>query len=105
MAPVQFTPLQFDPLSEDEMIQSSRDFYIKMKQRRTVRHCSDKPVPVELIDNAILAAETAPSGANQQPWHFAVVSDQNLKHKIRPAAEEEEKQFYAHRASSKWLRL
>ena len=85
------------------MAEASKSFYRTMQGRRTVREFSDRPVPREVIENALLAAGTAPSGANMQPWHFAVVSDAEVKSKIRAAAEEEEREFYAHRASKEWL--
>ena len=90
-------------ISEKEMIKRSKEFYTDIKKRRTVREFSDKPVPKEVIDNCILAAGTAPSGANLQPWHFVVVSDPKIKKQIRKAAEEEEKEFYNKRAPKEWL--
>jgi iodotyrosine deiodinase len=74
-----------------------------MQRRRTVRSFSSDPVPFHLIESAIRAAATAPSGANQQPWKFVVVTDPEVKRKIRIAAEEEERDFYAHRAPQEWL--
>lgn len=74
-----------------------------MQRRRTVRDFSSDPVPFHLIESAIRVAATAPSGANQQPWKFLVVSDPEVKRKIRIAAEEEERDFYAHRAPQEWL--
>ena len=74
-----------------------------MHRRRTVRDFSSDPVPFHLIESAIRVAATAPSGANQQPWKFVVVSDPDVKRKIRIAAEEEERDFYAHRAPQEWL--
>jgi len=74
-----------------------------MQRRRTVRDFSSDPVPFHLIESAIRTAATAPSGANQQPWKFVVVSDPEVKRKIRIAAEEEERDFYAHRAPQEWL--
>lgn len=85
------------------MIQRSKEFYDQIKRRRTVRDFTDQPVPREIIDNCILAAGTAPNGANQQPWHFAVVSNPEVKSKIREAAEEEEREFYNGRAPDVWL--
>lgn len=86
------------------MIGQSAWFYRTMRQRRTVRDFSARPMPRAVIDNALLAAGTAPSGANMQPWHFVVVSDPGIKRKIRRAAEAEERDFYARRASAEWLR-
>ncbi len=74
-----------------------------MQTRRSVRHFSSEPVPRELIELAIAAASTSPSGANQQPWHFVAVSDPAVKRVIRIAAEAEEKQNYDHRFPDEWL--
>ena len=98
-----FEPLVFNELIPERMQQASREYYEKIKQRRTVREFSERPVPREIIENALRAAGTAPSGANMQPWHFVVVSNPEIKHKIRVAAEAEEKEFYEHRASKEWL--
>lgn len=87
----------------DEMRQRLKDFYADMDRRRTVREFSDQPVPIDLIETALKAANTAPSGANLQPWHFVVVSGPETKKKIRQAAEAEEREFYEHRASEEWL--
>ena len=100
----QFIPLtSYKIISEKEMLKRSKKFYADIKNRRTVREFSDKPVLNEVIDNCILAAGTAPSGANLQPWHFVVVSDPKIKKQIRNAAEEEEKEFYTKRAPKEWL--
>jgi nitroreductase len=99
-----FIPLSdYKILPEPEMIKRSENFYEEIKKRRTIREFSDKPVPVEIINNGIKSAGTAPNGANLQPWHFVVVSDKQIKHKIRIAAEEEEKEFYSKRAPKEWL--
>ena len=87
----------------EEMRQRLQDFYADVNRRRTVRDFSDKPVPRDVIETALLAASTAPSGANLQPWHFVVVSAAETKKKIREAAEVEEREFYEHRASEEWL--
>ena len=87
----------------DEMRRRAEAFYAEVDRRRTVRDFSDKPVPRDIIENALKAASTAPSGANLQPWHFVVVSGAETKRKIREAAEVEEREFYEHRASSEWL--
>jgi nitroreductase len=78
-------------MSEEAQLAASRQFLQTMAKRRTIRQYSDEPVPFELIENAIRAASLAPSGANQQPWTFVVVSDPQLKHQMRLAAEEEER--------------
>jgi len=85
------------------MKKSSRDFYEHVKQRRSVRFFSDKDVPVEIIENVIRAAGTSPSGANQQPWTFAVVKSMDLKQKIKDIVENEEKINYEKRMSRKWV--
>jgi nitroreductase len=99
----QFEPLIFERLSPGEQLRRSREFLARMKTRRTVRDFSHEPVPYELVENAIATAGTAPSGANQQPWTFVVVSDPDIKHQIRIAAEQEEKESYEHRMSEEWL--
>jgi len=78
-------------------------FRKEMQRRRTVRHFSDRLVPRAIIEECLLAAGTAPSGANLQPWHFVVVSQAKAKHEIRVAAEEEEQDFYQRRAPQEWL--
>ena len=85
------------------MVENSRAFFEAMDQRRTVREFSDKLVPMEIIENAIKTASSAPSGANKQPWHFVIVKDPVVKKEIRIAAEKEEKEFYNHRAPDDWL--
>ena len=87
----------------EEMRERLNDFYADVSRRRTVREFSDRPVPRDIIETALKAAGTAPSGANLQPWHFVVVSGAGTKKKIREAAEDEEKEFYEHRASAEWL--
>ena len=99
----QFQPLDFDGLSQTEQIRRSDEFLGRMLKRRSVRHFSSQPVPFELIANAIRAAGSAPSGANQQPWTFVVISDPDLKRQIRHAAEAEEKESYERRMSPEWL--
>jgi nitroreductase len=74
-----------------------------MQRRRTVRQFSDRPVPREIIEQCVLVAGSAPSGANLQPWHFVVVSDPRVKREIRIAAEQEEREFYNRRAPQEWL--
>lgn len=74
-----------------------------MQSRRTVRDFSDRPVPREVIEACLRTAGSAPSGANLQPWHFVAVADQKVKQEIRIAAEEEEREFYEHRAPKEWL--
>ncbi|MCY4466781.1 MAG: nitroreductase family protein [Chloroflexi bacterium] len=98
-----FQALQFEMLDEAEQLRRSREFVRRIAQRRSVRDFSPQPVPIELIENAIRAAGTAPSGANQQPWTFVVVSDPALKKQMRAAAEAEEKESYERRMSQEWL--
>ncbi|MGI9272331.1 MAG: nitroreductase family protein [Woeseiaceae bacterium] len=86
-----------------EMRERLATFYETVDRRRTVREFSDRAVPRDIIETALKAANTAPSGANLQPWHFAVVSGAETKKRIREAAEVEEREFYEHRASPEWL--
>ena len=98
-----FSRLEFDRIAAGESIERSRDFLDMMRKRRTVREFSSEPVPFDIIENAIRTAGTGPSGANQQPWRYVVVQDDEVKRKIREAAEAEEKESYAHRMSQEWL--
>jgi|TARA_B110000263_G_scaffold227719_1_gene220274 iodotyrosine deiodinase len=98
-----FKKLDFKQFSQKEMIQRSKSFLSEISTRRTVREFSSKPVPLEVVENCIKSAGTAPSGANKQPWTFAIVQDKKVKAKIRIAAEKEEKEFYSHRATKEWL--
>jgi len=85
------------------MIARARTFCEEIRRRRTVRDFSNQPVPREVIEYALLAAGTAPSGANLQPWHFTVITDLDMKRRIREAAEVEERDFYNGRAPQEWL--
>lgn len=96
-------PYSLERLTDQESIARTRAMRDRLKQRRTCRYFSDEPVPREVIEAAIEAAGTAPNGANHQPWHFAVVSSPDKKRAIRLAAEEEERNFYAGKASEEWL--
>jgi iodotyrosine deiodinase len=98
-----FVPLSFTERPVDEMRRRSREFNALMQRRRTIREFSDRPVPREVIEDCLRAAGSAPSGANQQPWHFIVVSDPAIKRRIRQAAEQEEYEFYHRLASDEWL--
>jgi nitroreductase len=99
------SPLNFERLPEDEMIARGQSFCELMARRRSVREFAPDPVPRQLIETAIAAANTAPSGANRQPWHFAAVSDPKVKAEIRRGAEAEEKEFYeGGRATEEWLK-
>jgi len=98
-----FVPLDFERLPEAEQLERSRAFLERMRRRRTVRDFSSQPVPYELVENAVATAATAPSGAHQQPWTFVLVSDRELKRRIREAAEEEERRSYESRMPDEWL--
>lgn len=99
-----FEPLaHYERRSDESMRRRARDFLELIRQRRTVREFSDEPVRVEVIEDCLRAAATAPSGANRQPWHFVVVSDPPTKRRIREAAEKEESDFYSWRAPPEWL--
>ncbi len=104
MAGPGFVPLtSFREYPPEEMSRRARVFLEDLRRRRTVREFAERPVPREIIERCILAAGTAPNGANMQPWHFVAVSDPALKRKIRYAAEEEEREFYSGRAPQEWL--
>lgn len=94
----------YKKIPENEMIVLSEIFNQKMQKRRSVREFSSDNVDPKIIHNCIEAAGSAPSGANKQPWHFVVVTDKNVKSKIRIEAEKEEKEFYGKRATEEWLR-
>lgn len=96
-------PLDFERIPAEESRERLRAFGERMARRRTVREYSPEPVPRDLIDTAIAAAATAPSGANRQPWRFVVVQDAETRRRIRDAAETEEREFYEHRATPEWL--
>jgi nitroreductase len=98
-----YQALRFEPVAPDDMLRRSQDFLALMAKRRTVRDYSDRPVPRDIIANAVRTAALAPSGANQQPWTFVCISDPEIKARIRAAAEEEEKAFYDGRAGEEWL--
>ena len=98
-----FKKLDFKKLSKKEMLERSKLFLSEISTRRTVREFSSKTFPVEIIENCIKSAGTAPSGANKQPWSFTIVENKEVKAKIRIAAEKEEKEFYGHRATKEWL--
>ncbi len=93
----------YSEYSEDEMFMRAQGVLQVLNSRRTIRDFSDTPVPQKIIETCIAAAGTAPSGANHQPWHFVAISNPEIKRKIRMAAEEEEKAFYAGKASDEWL--
>lgn len=104
MKPHDTIPYTLLPDYDDaERIARAKAAYDQIKTRRTCRHFSDEPVPREVIEYALLAAGTAPSGANHQPWFFAVIESAEMKKQLRIAAEEEEKEFYSGKASQEWL--
>lgn len=96
-------PLNFEELTPEAMLKASSDFREKICRRRSVRHFSDRAVDRKIIENAIKSAGSAPSGANKQPWHFAVAQSAGIKKMIRKAAEAEEHDFYNGRAPQAWL--
>tara|TARA_B100000427_G_scaffold78915_1_gene64299 strand:- start:389 stop:1054 length:666 start_codon:yes stop_codon:yes gene_type:complete len=96
--------LNFTKQTIKEMKFNSKEFYNKIKERRTVREFQTKKIDFEIIRNAILAAGTAPNGANLQPWQFVIIKNKNIKKKIRIAAEKEEKAFYNGKAPKEWLK-
>ncbi|MCI0706681.1 MAG: nitroreductase family protein [Ignavibacteriae bacterium] len=98
-----FIPLKFITFSEEEQLRRAREFNDEYQRRRTVREFSDKPVPRELLEQFLKTAGSAPSGANRQPWRFVVVTDPEMKHRIRVEAEKEERESYEHRMPQEWL--
>lgn len=101
-----YSPIPFihhNRFSENEMIEASKNYYENLKLRRSLRFFSDKPIPKAIIENLVMTAATAPSGANKQPWTFCVVTSPELKKQIRIAAEEEEFRSYNSRMSDEWL--
>jgi nitroreductase len=89
--------------TEQERTDRARDFADLLARRRTVRAFAPTPVPREVIEHCLRAAGSAPSGANQQPRRFVAVQDAAIRHRIREAAEAEEREFYARRAPEEWL--
>ncbi|MBM4117571.1 nitroreductase family protein [bacterium] len=94
---------EYRELPPAEMLARAREFRLDIARRRTVRHFDGRPVPLALIAECLAAAGNAPSGANQQPWHFAVVSDPETKRRLREAAQAQERAFYGGRAPAEWL--
>jgi len=88
--------------TEAELIQRSNEFYNEMQSRRTIREFDTRAIPVEVVENIVLTASTAPSGAHKQPWTFCLIADPEIKRKIRAAAEEEEKISYTTRMPENW---
>jgi len=103
MAEHPFIPYRPERLAAEEMRRRAESFYEQMDRRRSVRFFSPDPVPRHLIETAIRTASTAPSGAHRQPWRFVAVGDPGIKHRIRVAAEAEEKKSYEERMPDEWL--
>lgn len=102
----EFKPIPLPDYAEptvDDMRGRAAAFYEMIRRRHTVREFSSRPVPRDVIETCLAAAGTAPSGANHQPWHFSVIGSASIKARIRAAAEEEERAFYAGRAGEEWL--
>lgn len=99
-----FVPLEFERLSPDVARGRADALLALLAARRTVRHFAPDPVPRELIETLVATAATAPSGANQQPWRFVVVSNPEIKRRIREAAEDEERENYGRRFPDAWKR-
>lgn len=89
--------------NNQDSVELSKEFYKKMEKRRSIRKFSTQPIEKEIIYNAIKTAGSAPSGANRQPWFFALITDQAIKEKIRQAAEQVEQEFYNEKASAEWI--
>ena len=97
-----FVPLDWSELTQQEMLDRANQLFVNMNSRRTTRHFSSREVPKELIEKAIMCGSTAPSGAHLQPWTFVAVSNQELKSKMREAAEAEERKTYSERMPEAW---
>lgn len=106
MSTKEFPFIKFDreTFDDSEMLERSKSFYEWMDKRRSVRDFSDKPVSKAVMENILMTASTAPSGAHKQPWTFCLISNDVLKAKIRALAEEEEKKSYGGRMSERWLK-
>lgn len=100
----EFVPYERDLYNKEEMIERSASFYAWADTRRSVRDFSDTPVPKEVMENLIMTGSTAPSGAHKQPWTFCLISNAELKSKLRELAEEEERKSYEGRMSEQWLK-
>lgn len=98
-----FVPYDYVKTTEKETLNKSQQFYQAMNKRRTVREFSDEPVPKEVIDNIIMTASSAPSGAHKQPWVFCAIQNPKIKKQIREAAEKEEYENYHGRMPERWL--
>ncbi len=91
-------------MDDGQMSAAAHSFFDLMRRRHSVRHFTDRAVPQEVIETCIRTAGSAPSGANHQPWHFVAIGDSAMKRRIRDAAQEEERRFYAGGASDEWIK-
>jgi len=98
-----FHALEFQRFSEADMRTRAQEFQAHMSQRRTVREFSDEPIPMDVLDECIRVAGSAPSGAHRQPWTFVVLTDPEVRSRLRVAAEEEERINYGGRMNEEWL--
>jgi len=96
--------LDFRSFPPDEMLERAREFAEHLARRRTVREFDSRPVPEGVVEAALRAAASAPSGANLQPWRFVVIQDPETRTRLREAAEAEERAFYGGKAPEEWLR-
>ena len=99
-----YKKLDFKERSEEYMARASAEHLSFIRTRRSVREFSDREVPLEIINNIVSAAASAPSGANKEPWFFSIIRDADVKHRIRLGAEKEEKLFYTQKAPKDWLK-
>lgn len=99
-----FIPYKQQQFEEDEMIDRSKAFYDFMDKRRSIREFQTKDVPKQVIENIVMTASSAPSGAHKQPWTFCIIRSKDLKSKLRELAEAEEKRNYESRMSERWLK-
>ena len=104
MYDMSYKKLYFERFTEEYMARASSEFLSFIRTRRSVREFSDRDIPVEVINNIVSAAASAPSGANKEPWFFSIVRDPDVKNKIRLGAEKEEKLFYTQKAPQYWLK-
>ena len=99
-----FASFQQKKISPEKSLSQSKQFLENMLKRRSIRYFSDKPVSKEIIKNILAVANTAPSGANKQPWTFCAIQNIDLKKQIRIAAEKEEYESYHGRMPEEWLK-
>lgn len=98
-----FLPLEYSKPSIAEIQKIAKEIRNKMDKRRSVRFFSTEPIPISVIEDLIMTASSAPSGAHKQPWTFCIVKDENIKHQIKVAAEKEEYENYHGRMSDEWI--